>query len=94
MALDYQTYADKVVFVDLLAEGASPGEPASQVELDAWIVGGEIPFTTAMDPVGKGPRILKDFSPVDASFLVELSTLKIVERAVAPTTLYPALDAL
>lgn len=94
MALDYATYADKAIFVDLLAQGADPSEPAGQVELDAWIVAREIPFTTAVDPPGAGQRILKDFSPVESTFLVELGSLKIVERAAAPTSLYPELDAL
>lgn len=94
MALDYPTYADKAIFVDLLAEGADPSEPAGQVELDAWIVDREIPFTTAVDAPGAGQRILKDFSPVENTYLVELGTNAIVDHALAPTTLYPALDAL
>ncbi len=94
MALDYPTYADKAIFVDLLAEGADPTEPAAQAELDAWIVDREIPFTTAIDAPGAGQRILKDFSPIDHTFLVELGTMKIVTQALAPSTLYPALDAL
>ncbi len=94
MALDYVTYADKAIFVDLLAEGADPGEPAGQVELDAWIVDREIPFTTAVDAPGAGQRILKDFSPVENTFLVELGSMKTVKHALAPSTLYPALDEL
>jgi hypothetical protein len=94
MALDYPTYADKAIFVDLLAEGADPSEPATQVELDAWIVGREIPFTTAVDPPDAGQRILKDFSPVENTFLVELGSMKIVSHSLAPSTLYPTLDAL
>ncbi|MCK6533830.1 MAG: hypothetical protein L6Q84_12745 [Polyangiaceae bacterium] len=94
MALDYPTYADKAIFVDLLAEGADPTEPATPVELEAWIVDREIPFTTAVDLPGAGQRILKDFSPIESTFLVELGSMTIVEHARAPTTLYPALDAL
>lgn len=94
MALDYPTYADKVIFVDLLAEGADPSEPASQVELDAWIVDREIPFTTAVDAPGVGQRIRKDFSPIENTFLVELASMTLVEHALEPSTLYPALDEL
>lgn len=94
MALDYPTYADKVIFVDLLAEGAKPSEPAGKVQLDAWVLDREIPFTTAIDAPGVGQRILKDFSPVENTYLVELGKNEIVKQALAPSTLYPALDAL
>jgi len=94
MALDYPSYSDRAIFVDLLAEGAAVGEPAEQKELDAWILDREIPFTTAIDAPGAGPRILKDFSPIESSFLVELGSMRIVEHALEPTTLYPTLDEL
>lgn len=94
MALDYPTYADKAIFVDLLGEGAEPGQPATQKQLDAWILDKGIPFTTAVDPPGAGPRILKDFSPIENTYLVELASMKIVEHALAPSTLYPTLDGL
>lgn len=94
MALEYPSYADRAIFVDLLAEGSSPPEPVTEAELDAWIEGPGIAFTTVIDLPGAGQRILKDFSPKDNTYLVELSSLTIVEHAQAPSTLYPALDAL
>ena len=94
MALNYPDYADKAIFVDLLAEGAKATEPATQLELDAWILDREIPFTTAMDVPGEGQGILHDLSPVENTFLVELGSLKIVSHAKTPSTLYPTLDTL
>jgi hypothetical protein len=94
MALEYPTYADKAIFVDLLAEGDPPTVPADEAYLEAWIEGEGIPFTTAIDAPGVGPRILKDFSPSENTFLVELESLTIAEHAKTPAMLYPALDAL
>lgn len=94
MALEYPRYADKAIFVDLLGEGSTPPEPVTEQELTAWIEGPGISFTTAIDLPGVGPRILKDFSAKDQSYLVELDSLTIVDRSQAPSALYPALDAL
>jgi hypothetical protein len=94
MALEYPSYAHKAIFVDLLAEGSSPPEPVTEQELDAWIESPGISFTTAIDLPGVGPRILKDFSPKENTYLVELESLTIVAHEQAPSKLYPALDAL
>ena len=94
MALEYPTHADKAIFVELLAEGSLTTEPAGELELDAWIEDREIPFTTAIDLPGVGKRILKDFSPAENTYLVDLESLTIVEHTQAPSMLYPALDAL
>jgi hypothetical protein len=94
MALEYPSYADKAIFVDLLAEGDPPTVPATEPQLDAWIEAAGISFTTAIDQPNAGPRILKDFSPVENAYLVDLETLTIVQHEQAPSMLYPALDAL
>ncbi len=94
MALEYPNHADKAIFVDLLAEGAMSTVPATEPQLDAWISAFEIPFTTAIDLEGVGLRILKDFSPVENAYLVDLETLTIVQHEQSPSMLYPALDAL
>lgn len=94
MALEYPNHADKVIFVDLLAAGETSTVPATEVHLGAWIEAFEIPFTTAIDLPGVGPRILKDFSPAENAYLVELDTLTILQRETSPYMLYPALDAL
>ncbi len=94
MALKYPNHADKAVFVDLLAEGSALLEPVPDQELDAWIQGPGISFTVATDLPGVGQRILKDFSPTDQSYLVELASRKIVGHGQAPTELYAAIEAL
>jgi hypothetical protein len=94
MALKYPAYADKAVFVDLLAEGSTPPEPVQDQELDAWILGPGISFTTATDLPGVGQRILKDFSPVDQTYLVELASSTIVGRGQAPSELFSAIESL
>ncbi len=94
MALEYPNYADKVVFVDLLAEGSALLEPVPDQELNAWIQGPGLSFTVATDLPGVGQRILKDFSPTDQSYLVELASRKIVGHAQAPSALYAAIEAL
>ena len=91
MALEYPSYAARAIFVDLLAEGSSLTEPVTESELDAWIEGPGISFTTAMDLPGVGQRILKDFSPTDQTYLVELESLTITQHAQAPETIYPFL---
>lgn len=94
MGLQYPSYADKVIFVDLLAEGTPETSPATQVELDAWIEDRQLPFTTAIDPPDSDTRIVEVFSPIENAFLVELQSMKIVEHVQAPSMLYPTLDAL
>ena len=94
MALEYPSHAHKAIFVDLLAEGASPPEPVTEQELAAWIEGPGIPFTTAIDLPGVGQRILKDFSPSDQSYLVELESRIILAEAQDPAKLYPLLNDL
>jgi len=93
MALEYPNYADKAIFVDLLAEGSTETEPATDKHVDVWIEDKEISFTTACDPPGVGQRIINDFSPVENAFLIELGSMKIVEHAQTPSMLYPALNA-
>jgi hypothetical protein len=94
MALEYPSYADKAIFVDLLAEGSKDTDPASVQHLDLWIEDREIPFTAAIDPPGVGQSIVNDFSPRENTFLIELATMKISQHEQAPSMLYPALDAL
>jgi hypothetical protein len=94
MALEYPSYADKIVFIDLLAEGANVGEPATEAQLDAWIEDRTLPFTTAIDLPGLGPRVLEDFSEIENTYVVELSSMTIVDKAQDPFSLYPVLDAL
>jgi hypothetical protein len=94
MALEYPNYADKVIFVELLAEGGTHTVPAEPTHLDAWIGSAGIQFTTTIDPPGVGQRIIAEVSPRENTFLVELSTMKIVQRVKSPSQLYPALDAL
>jgi len=94
MALKYPTYSDKVIFVELLAEGGSHGVPAEPAHLDAWIGDREISFTSAIDPPGVGQRIIEEFAPRENTFLVELSTMKVVERVESPSEVYPLLGDL
>jgi hypothetical protein len=94
MALEYPSYQDKVIFMDILAEGANVGEPANQVQLDAWIEDRQIPFTTAIDLPGEGAQTLESFSDIENTYIVELQTRNIVDQAQDPFSLYPFLDAL
>lgn len=93
-ALAYPNHADKAIFVELIADGDTPKEPATELQLDAWITVAEISFTSAIDLPGVGPRILKDFSPAEVTYLVDLETLTILQFEHEPSALYPALDAL
>jgi hypothetical protein len=93
-ALAYPSHADKAIFVELIADGDTPKQPATEPQLDAWITVAEISFTTAIDLPGVGPRILKDFSPAEVSYLVDLETLTILQHEQEPSALYSALDAL
>lgn len=94
LALAYPNHADKAIFIELIADGDKPKQQATELQLDAWIDVAEIPFTTAIDQPGVGPRILKDFSPAEVAYLVELETLSILQHEQEPSALYPALDAM
>ena len=94
LALKYPSYADKAVFVELLAEGSSHTVPAETTHLDSWIGTGTIPFTTTIDPPGVGQQIIGAIGPRETTLLVELATMKILLRTKSTVTLYQALDQL
>ncbi len=94
MAQKYPGYADKAIFVELLAEGGSHSVQAEPSHLDAWIGAQEIPFTTLIDPPGVGMRIVQQIAPRETTFVVELSSMKVVSRAYGTAKAYATLDAL
>ena len=94
MALEYPKHADKAIFVDLLAQGFPETDPATEVQLDAWIDAEGISFTTAIDPPGVGQGIVNDLSAKENAFLIELQSMKIVGHEDDPAKLYSAIDAL
>ena len=94
MALNFPKYADKVIFVELLAEGGTHEVPAEPEHLDAWIADREIEYTSAIDPPGVGQRIIEELAPRENTFLVELSTMTVVARKKTPSQIYPLIEAL
>ncbi|MEZ4225565.1 MAG: hypothetical protein R3B13_31725 [Polyangiaceae bacterium] len=94
MALKYPTYADRFTFVELLAEGSSHSVQAEAVHLGPWIQAAETSYTTLIDPPGVGMRIVEQLAPRETTFVVELSTMKVLQRIYGLAGVYPALDAL
>jgi len=79
LTVQYADYADKAIFVELLAEGTPlHTSPSVKANLDAWVTRFNIPYTTLRDPDGVGERIVSQLSPREHTFVVELSTMKIL----------------
>ncbi len=93
MGLKYANYADKFIIVESLAEGSSQSVQAETTHLDPWISAGEISFTTLIDPPGVGMRVVQQLGPRETSFIVELSSMKVLSRVYGLAGVYPALDA-
>lgn len=67
---------------------------AEPPHLDAWVGTAEMSFTALIDPPGVGQRIIAELAPRETTFVVELSTMKVVSRAYGTSKAYAALDAL
>lgn len=81
LTVRYPDLASKAAFVELLAEGRPlHTDPTTRGNLDSWVTTYKIPYTTLRDPDGVGLRIVSDFSPREWTFLVELSTMKILYK--------------
>ncbi len=94
MVAQYPAYADRLHFVELLAEGGSHSVQAEASHLDSWIGSFSIPFTTVRDPDGGGMQIVRSFSARESSFVVELATLRILHRTRSPRDALAFFDAL
>lgn len=94
LAEKYPSYADKAIFVELLAEGGSHSVQAEASHLDAWVGAQEIPFTSVIDPPGVGMRIVQEIAPRETTFVVELSTMKVLSRAYGTAQAYAHLNGL
>jgi hypothetical protein len=91
----YASLADKAIFVELLAEGSPLHTSVStKANLDTWISNFKIAFTTLRDPDGVGQRIIKDFSPREYTFVVELATMKVLYKGYGYSKVQGAFDLL
>lgn len=83
----------KAIFVELLTEGSSPTVPATKANLDLWIDYTSMPFTAGIDPNGT-IELRTRLGVEDMSYIVELSTMRIVDRTVDYRSLLAKLRAL
>ncbi len=83
-----------MIFVELLAEGGSHSVQAETTHLDPWIIAGDISYTTLIDPPGVGMRIVQQLAPRETTFVVDLSSMKVLHRIYGLSGVYPVLDAL
>jgi hypothetical protein len=94
LALKYPSYAEKAVFVELLAEGSSHTVPAEPAHLDSWIGTAEMSFSAVIDPPGVGQRIVEQIGPRETALVVELESMKILLRTTNLASAYATLDGL
>lgn len=71
----------KALFIEILTEGTTPTVPATKGNLDAWVRATNMPFTAAVD-VGDTQALSALLGVEDMSYLLELPTMRIVDRTV------------
>ena len=81
MVAQYPKLAKKAIFVDLLVEGKTPSDFATQPNLDSWVKGLSIPYTVGRDPDGVEWRIRSQVGKNKTALLVELSTMKVLAKS-------------
>lgn len=75
-------------------EGATPSTAATKANLDKWIADTKIPFTIGIDPPDAPFRTRSTLGDKDATFIVELATMKIVYRTTNYQNAITKLDSL
>lgn len=64
------------VIVEVLASNANA--PPTRNNLNAWITTFSLPVTALIDPSGVGTRTLNTYGIRESTFIVELSTMRVV----------------
>ena len=73
------------IIIEILAGGQFGGQPTRQ-ELDAWITTYALPITTVKDPDSMPQASLKALVQREHTYIVDLSTMKIVNYFAGTTT--------
>jgi hypothetical protein len=73
------------VIVEILGGGATGGQP-TKAELDSWINTYNLPVTTVKDPDSMPQQSLTDLKQREFTFIVDLSTMKIIQFFPGTTT--------
>jgi hypothetical protein len=81
LVTQYPDLAAKAIFVDLLVEGRTPDDVATQANLDSWAKALRVPYSVARDPDGVQFRIRSEIGPNKTAMLLELATMKIVAKS-------------
>lgn len=78
----YPALAYKAIFLDLLDAGSSPTSVTSKAQLDAWVKKFAVPYSVLKDPDGVTTFDIKTkISDRKTMFVIELSTMKILQRS-------------
>lgn len=77
----WPAFAAKAVFIEILTEGSTPTVVATKANLDVWVKATQMPFTAAID-VGADQALRPMLGVEDTSYVVDLATMKIVDRSV------------
>lgn len=71
-------YADKALFINLLAEGDAPSQPAKKSNLDSWIKLLNVPFTVAGDLLETPFAIRKALGQRETTYIVERASRSVL----------------
>ena len=69
------------MFVDMLVEGATPSTPMTEANLDSWINGLKVPFTTAMDADPSSYEVKTTLGNKETAYVIERASMKIVAKS-------------
>ncbi|MGZ3417467.1 MAG: hypothetical protein ACXVEF_43550 [Polyangiales bacterium] len=74
----------KTMFVEILIEGITPTDAVTSSNVNAWIKGLSVPFTTLFDADPASFTTEKVFGVKETTYIVERTTMKIVAKATTP----------
>ena len=86
--------AAKALFMEIVIEGTTPSTAPTIPNLNTWINGLKVPFTSALDADPASFSIKKTYGIKETTFIVDRTTMKILAKGKTPEEGLTLLDGL